>query len=161
MSRNKYRPHLQVLPEDDANRQMVNGFKLHHKVRDCIDSLPPARGWRKVLESFEEIHIPVLRRTPQRLLVLLIDSDDQEDRCQSIRNRIPADLMDRVFVLGTRGEPENLKIDLGPSFESIGARLAKECAENSGELWNHEQLRHNAAELERLRERVQPFLFES
>jgi hypothetical protein len=29
MSANKYKPHVVVLPEDDANRQLANGFLTH------------------------------------------------------------------------------------------------------------------------------------
>jgi hypothetical protein len=40
---NKYVPHLLVLPEDDANRQLAEGFVI--EVRDerriCVAALPP------------------------------------------------------------------------------------------------------------------------
>ena len=29
MSVNRYRPHIMILPEDDANRQLANGFVSH------------------------------------------------------------------------------------------------------------------------------------
>jgi hypothetical protein len=32
MSVNKYQPHILVLPEDDANRQLANGFVLDQSV---------------------------------------------------------------------------------------------------------------------------------
>jgi len=35
MSINKYEPHLLVLPEDDANRKIANGFILHCHNRRC------------------------------------------------------------------------------------------------------------------------------
>jgi hypothetical protein len=34
MSVNKYLPHVLVLPEDDANRQMANGFFLDQSFGD-------------------------------------------------------------------------------------------------------------------------------
>jgi hypothetical protein len=29
MAVNRYKPHIYVVPEDDANRQIANGFLLH------------------------------------------------------------------------------------------------------------------------------------
>lgn len=59
MRLNKYRPHLLVLPEDDANRQIANGFILHPNVNSrAIQVLPPSGGWRKVLEDFRNVHAP-------------------------------------------------------------------------------------------------------
>lgn len=48
MSINAYKPHLLVLPEDDANREMANGFLLDSRVLMCnMSVLPPAGGWRR------------------------------------------------------------------------------------------------------------------
>ena len=53
MSGNKYRPHICVLPEDDANRQIANGFLTNFNVAmKSINILPIANGWRRVLEDF-------------------------------------------------------------------------------------------------------------
>lgn len=46
MSINKYKAHLLVLPEDDANRQMANGFILDPNLNErVIQVLPPVGGW--------------------------------------------------------------------------------------------------------------------
>lgn len=43
---NRFKPHLLVLPEDDANRQIAVGFLLEPALRlRSIQILPPARGW--------------------------------------------------------------------------------------------------------------------
>ena len=48
MSVNKYLPHLLILPEDDANRELANGFVLNHAVNSrAVQILPPAGGWKK------------------------------------------------------------------------------------------------------------------
>ena len=76
MALNKYRPHLLVLPEDDANRQIANGFILdtHLNIR-AIQVLPPAGGWKKVLDDFTTVHAAEMQNIPKRMMVLLIDFD--------------------------------------------------------------------------------------
>lgn len=92
-------------------------------------------------------------------MVLLIDFDGDKNRLSRVKARIPAHLNDRVYILGARNEPEDLKAaDLG-SYETIGAALAQDCREETDRTWGHPLLRHNAGELERLRERVRPILF--
>lgn len=38
--------------------------------------------------------------------------------------------------------------------------MAEDCREGTNTMWDHELLRHNAGELERLRKRVRPILFQ-
>jgi hypothetical protein len=157
MSVNKSKPHVLVLPEDDANRQIANGFQLDISSRQ-IQVLPEAGGWIRVLECFTEDHVWAMARFKERFMILLIDFDNKEARLQSVKTKIPTHLNERVFVLGTLTEPEDLKNDLG-SFETIGSALAKDCREGTNETWSHELLRHNAPEILRLREQVRPVLF--
>jgi hypothetical protein len=66
---NKHKPHVIVLPEDDANRQIANGFLLDPSIKPRnIQVLNPAGGWGKVLDSFLEDHVAGLRKWPQRHL---------------------------------------------------------------------------------------------
>ncbi len=157
---NKYIPHLLVLPEDDANRQIANGFLLNPNLKNrSIQVLPPAGGWTKVLEDFSSVHVSEMQTYSQRRIVLVIDFERHEDRLSLVREKIPQALADRVFVLGTMSEPENLKIAFGESFEEIGKALAKDCAYNTNELWGHDLLSHNAPEINRMIISVKPFLF--
>ncbi len=89
-----------------------------------------------------------------------MDFDDKpEDRKSFVEREIPEDLKNRVFVLGVRSEPENLKKAIDKNYEAIGTALAKDCAENKQDFWMHELLKHNESELKRLIENVRPFLF--
>jgi hypothetical protein len=92
-------------------------------------------------------------------MVLLIDFDEREERLSDAKARIPLDLEERVFIIGALGEPEDLKKEFGPSYEAIGMELATDCHKETNEVWGHSLLRHNAAELDRLREHVRPILF--
>lgn len=161
MSVNNEKPHVLVLPEDDANRQMANGFLLDPSIKPRnIQVLPPARGWGKVLDSFVKEHVAKLRTYPGRHLVLLIDFDEHmEERQQRFRESIPEDLQDRVFLLGTQSEPEPLRKKCGDKLENIGKKLATECFHNKTELWRHPLLAHNAKERTRLNEKVRSILF--
>lgn len=59
MSINRYQPHIFVLPEDDANRQMANGCVKSLTVNGrVIQILPPVGGWMNVLDRFEKIYVP-------------------------------------------------------------------------------------------------------
>jgi len=162
MSVNKDRPHVLVLPEDAANRQIAVGFSLclDFYVQRQMQVLNEVGGWTKVLSTFESDHIAMMDRTPNRNLILLIDFDDQPERLGEAQSRIPERLRERVFILGALSTPERLKNALG-TYEQIGTRLAESCRSESDAIWEHELLRHNAGQLTRLRERVRPILFGS
>jgi hypothetical protein len=158
MSVNKAKPHIHVLPEDDANRQLVNGFLL--ELSTCqIRVLPEAGGWTKVLKQFKSVHVPELKNHQERLMVLLIDFDGKEDRINKAKKVIPPQLIDRVFVLGAWKEPEDLKKAKLGTFETIRQKLAKDCREDTRTTWGHELLRHNASELDRMSASIRPILF--
>jgi hypothetical protein len=157
VSADKYKRHLLVLPEDDANRQLANGFLKSldlNKARQ-LQVLPVAGGWECVLDQFASDWAPRMDNNGNRFMVLLIDFDGKNDRLSRAKAVIPAQLADRVFVLGVWTAPEGLK---GPC-ESIGKALATDCREETEKTWGHALLRHNAGEVERLRTSVRPFLF--
>lgn len=161
MITNKYRPHILVLPEDDANRQIANGFILDSNLNGrAIQILPPAGGWRRVVDAFKDIHAHEMQKYSQRRIALLIDFDQhREKRLVSIREEIPPTLIDRVFILGVLSEPEDLRIRINKSFEDIGKVLSQDCVENTRSLWGHDLLKHNETELDRMIQSVKPFLF--
>jgi len=149
MSVNKDRPHVFLIPEDDANRQIANGFRLEFGNRQ-FHVEPVAGGWREVLLRFSSDHVNEMSRYPERLMILLLDFDRKFERRDEAKGHIPDQLMDRVFVLGVWNEPEDFKhANLG-SLETIGRRLARDCRDNTKEVWRHEFLGHNAEELARL-----------
>jgi hypothetical protein len=160
MSVNKYRPHVLVLPEDQANTDIVNGFLLHqlHDPR-AIDVLPPAGGWSRVRDEFAETHISEMRKRSLRHMILMVDFDGQDHRRNAVQEVIPEDLADRVFVVGAWSKPEALRVATGCSLEKLGSKLATECCDGSRALWNHPLLRHNALEVERMTSLLRPFLF--
>ena len=161
MSVNRYLPHVLVLPEDDANRQLANGFLLDRDLSTWrIQVLVEAGGWSDVLEHFVSDHVGDMDRYPARFMILLIDFDGREERLQHAKTRIPEHLTDRVFILGALTEPEALKADLG-DYETIGLNMARDCREETEKTWGHRLLRHNASELDRLRVKVRPILFPS
>ena len=74
MSVNKYLPHVLVLPEDDANRQLANGFLLDESLSmRQIQVLEVAGGWKEVLNRFNSDHIGEMDKYQERFVVLLID----------------------------------------------------------------------------------------
>ncbi|NEP12719.1 MAG: hypothetical protein F6K14_21425 [Symploca sp. SIO2C1] len=161
MSLNRYKPHIFVLPEDDANRQIANSFVLHPHLKErVIQVLPPARGWKKVVSKLLEIHVPEMWQYSEERIVLLIDFDQDKERLSYVNSQIPDDLKDRVFVLGVLSEPEKLRTGIKKTFEEIGEALANDCYDNTNELWGHELLKHNKTELERMIDYVKPFLFD-
>jgi len=54
MSINKFKPHILVLPEDDANRQIANGFIQALNVNErAIQVMPNADGWKKAVDNLQ------------------------------------------------------------------------------------------------------------
>jgi hypothetical protein len=160
MSRNRYQPHIIILPEDRANEEIANGFIEYPNVNErAIQIERPAGGWGKVIEKFREVHVPEMRLFTKRMIVLLIDFDRSEDRFSYVESQIPHDLKERVFVLGVQSNPESLRRDIQKNFEGIGEILAKDCSDNTNQLWGHALLKHNKTELERMILSVKPFLF--
>ena len=114
MSVNKYKPHVLVLPEDDADRQIANGFILEPNLNQRnIDILRPSGGWPRVVEDFTSIHALDMQKLPVRMMVLLIDFDERDDRLEKVKQQIPEELSDRVFILGVWSNPEKLKQSIG------------------------------------------------
>jgi len=156
---NREQPHVIVLPEDDANRQLANGFQLRldWDRQRWLRVLPVAGGWTYVLQLLPTLEMD---RWPLRLVVLLIDFDNHfTARLQNVKAQIPAHLTDRVFILGALQTPEALKKAGLGSYEDIGVAMAEDCRQETDTTWGHALLQHNAGELDRLRQRVRPLLF--
>ena len=158
---NKYEHCVYVIPEDDANRQIADGFALHRHVDSRrVQVMPPAGGWNYVLTTFQKEYVQKLRDYPKAHVVMLIDFDNCFDvRRVNFENNIPADIKPRVFVVGSKGTPEKLKNSLNKSFEEIGTSLAGDCDTQTTALWEHEELNHNEPDRLRLLQTVRPFLF--
>lgn len=161
MSVNRERPHILILPEDDANRQMANGFMLYPMLfYRRIQVLAVAGGWTQVLDLFTADHRTQMDRWRDRLMVLLIDFDGRADRLKEARSRLPQHLNERVFVLGAWSQPEALRQAGLGSYEEIGLAMARDCHDGTRTTWGHELLRHNATELDRLTRRASSILFQ-
>ena len=165
---NKYADHLLVLPEDDANRRLVNGFLMNVGVMyRRIAVLPEARGWENVMAALQDrAFINGLIAYPKRHLLLSIDFDGKvEARLTGYADAVaalPAAIRDRIYLLGSLETPERIRAACGLQFEDIGKRLASECPPPpAGSLWSHAHMQQNAPELSRLVAQVQPFLFQA
>lgn len=163
MATNKFLPHVLGLPEVDANRQIARGFRLDDGLLNSqrqIQVLPIAGGWCRVVELFLSEHVREMDRYTNRFMILLVDFDGSEGRRAEITAQIPLRLSERVFILGSSGEPEDLRRDLAASYECIGSGMAKDCRAQTSHVWGHKMLLDNTSELIRLRVSVCPFLFE-
>lgn len=158
---NKKQPHVYALPEDDADRQIADGFCLHPGVDTRrIQVMPPVGGWEYVLHKFVDEYISILRRHPDAYVVMIIDFDGRTDeRRAQFDQSIPTDLKTRVFVLGSKDNPETLRRELKRGLEAIGILLAQDCDQGTMQVWNHPQLAHNDADRQRLDQTVKSFLF--
>lgn len=168
MSVNRFAPHLQVLPEDDANRQFMNGVQLNPRIKPRqLQVLQPLGGWVIVLDQLSDCAVVRdLENNTQRHLLLLIDFDQHyADRWQLYQDKkaaLPAGVADRVYLLGCLDEPETFKSACPPrrALEQLGRELADDCDPPPvGNLWQHAHLQHNAGEVARLVAQVRPFLF--
>lgn len=158
---NKFLEHIFVIPEDEADEEIANGFALHDRVdARRIQVMPVAGGWKHVLATFQAEYVPRLRKYPLGHVVMLIDFDGYtESRMKYFRERIPDDLRQRVFVVGSSTNPEAIEKAVNLPREQIGRSLAEACVSNVDDLWDHELLQHNAEERARLADAVSRFLF--
>lgn len=161
MSVNKHLRHVFVLPEDDANRQLATGFHLDVDVARQLQVLTEAGGWTHVRNLFVSDHTDEMRRYAERLMVLLVDFDNDVDRLQKMKAVVPPDLADRVFVLGALDEPEALRRAGLGSYEAIGKAMAADCRSGTRKIWAHELLKHNLDEVGRFSHAGCGFLFKT
>jgi hypothetical protein len=152
---NAFKPHLVIVPEDDANKALAIEFflKLPDMPVRAYQVEPVAGGWLSARERLLQL-CRTMTRFPERHVLVLVDFDESADRRDHVVEVVPEALRDRVFVLGVWSEPEALQSAHGHAkLAAIGHALARECDEG-GALWQHALLAHNAPEVARLR----PFL---
>ena len=155
MSANKYDFHLLVIPEDDANRQIMTGFNTHLNINaHQIQVEPVAGGWLKALETFKSDHTRKMDDLDKRHVLILIDFDNHLERREMAKEYIPENLRDRVFVLGCLSEPEMIRSATGLSKEGLGEALAEACLHGHGDVWENSILAHNQKELARMQNTI-------
>lgn len=151
MAANKYLPHLLIIPEDDANRQLVNGFTKNLSIESRqIQTDKVAGGWSDALKAFVDVHVPLMREYKNRYVLILIDFDERENRMGKAQAVIPEDLAERVFVMGSWSEPEKLAAELNMSKEKVGEAMASACVDGGIGVWESDLLVHNQSELRRM-----------
>jgi hypothetical protein len=116
-------------------------------------------GWTKVCDEFKDVYVPRLNKNKNCYVLMLIDFDGRRDRRNWVDGLNPDDLRDRVFVIGVLSRPEKLKEDTRLTFEGIGRELEKDCPRQPAGIWNHELLKHNAVELDRMWKTLGAILF--
>jgi len=142
-------------------RQIANGFKNNpHVDASQIKVMPEAGGWSKVLDTFREEYIPKLKSNKLVHVIMLIDFDGKyAARRGDFESQTPNDIKDRVFVVGVKQNPQELKRELGKKLEQIGSLLADDCFAGTLTTWSHEHLKHNDPDRLRLIGVVKPILF--
>lgn len=150
-----------MIPEDDANRQLANGFKDHPAVAQRnLDIRPVAEGWVHVLKVFEDEYVSFMRRHSAVHVVLLLDFDVKgESRRELCEKHIPDDLKPRTFLIGTSDTPEGFKKNMNLTLEKLGFELAAGCDREDLGLWTHPHLAHNLDEVKRMRQTIHGILF--
>ncbi|MGC4032337.1 MAG: hypothetical protein QM754_11515 [Tepidisphaeraceae bacterium] len=156
-----------MLPEDRADNAIAIGFRSHDQVQTArMQIVNVANGWARARDQLEAEYIPSLQCNENLHLVIVIDFDEQfVTRREDFDARVPAQLKNRVFVIGARKTPEVLKKAIKSSFgnlsfEEIGKKLAEDCYKRTSTIWSHSELQHNAPDLRRLFDVVRDILFE-
>jgi hypothetical protein len=139
---------------------MANGFVMGVEFNDRqVQVMPVAGGWPSVRDDLHSEYIRTLREFDGAHVVLLVDFDAIETRVPDMLRDVPEELLDRVVVIGAKTDPEELRRSLRLSFEEIGLRLAEECRDGVVELWGHELLINNAAEIDRAGSAIRAVMF--
>ena len=159
MSVNRNQEHLLILPEDKACGDIVAAFiaNVEERFSRKAQLLSPAGGWRHAIEQVSSDDND-LGSYPMRHLLLVIDFDDHAERRNEIEAAIPQQLSNRVYIVGSLKEAEDLKPVFG-RYELVGEALWKACMDQTNDPWEHELLAHNLPEVKRLMPIVQRLLF--
>lgn len=140
---------------------------LHDQLMSTIQPMKVAGGWPNAKFLLQDVHVPEMKRNPNIYLVVLIDMDKktapiigpEETRKHDFQKLVPSELRARVAILGARKDPESLTRKTNRSREEIGMQLATECYDGTRSLWEHEDLRHNLDELDRIGDQLRKILF--
>ena len=161
---NKFRDHLVIVPEDQKNNDLINGFvnaSLFESRAFQVQAI--AGGWPKAVDSLQHMQLAAL---PLRRILLVIDFDEKlESRYGQVNDRLSKFLAptehQRVYLLGTRSEPEDFRSTLKMSSEQVGAQLYLDCKTPQPGLWGHALFTHNLKTRARLIAEILPFLINS
>lgn len=135
MASNKFQWHLRIFVEDDANRQIVNGFLesfFQHNIPRCIRVLPPSGGWRATLDAAQ---LDCVEGCSCRRVLAVIDCDGDANRiCTATANG-----QANLYIMGCCEEPEKLRqlLQHPGHFSTLGDSLAREYCHNNTSLWLH------------------------
>jgi hypothetical protein len=165
MSPNRHQNHVIIIPEDDADRQIANGFCSSYQLGTRsrrVQVVNETGGWHNAVATLHRTYLPHLREFNQARVVLVIDFDSNASRGAEVLEGVPEEFRDRVFVIGSLTDPQDLARSFKKSLEEIGRDIADQCAEGTTQsLWDHDLLEHNQTEVVRLSNLVRPFLFDS
>jgi hypothetical protein len=140
---------------------MVNGFSTLLEINErqfYVYDL--ARGWERGKETLLKLSKGYMREYPSSYALLIVDFDRNAHRGSEIKNQIPEEVRDRVFVVGVLNEPENLKNSTGMKFEQLGLQIAEGCKDSNIDFWERQELlAHNVDEIRRLSKAVRNLFF--
>ena len=172
---NEYKPHLKILCEDEINQNFAKVFILglnnHQLLSPQIETIKDVTGgWNKAVNDLNEVWLEQLRQNNHLFLLILIDSDGRSNRLNEILSAIPEEFKERVFIMGCLHEPEILKQQSHSAIkqmnkkekvsdEAVGKVLFQHYKNNpKNNLWYSDELKHNADEIERLKENTKHFI---
>lgn len=161
---NKYKSHLDILCEDDINKEIAQGLieMLDYPSQTRIKFLDVAGGWEKCLHRLKD-YIDELIRYETKSLLIIMDFDeciDDRKACfAEILNGIQDEVRNRVFLVGSYYEPEKLKRDLGlmGHNDNVGRMLLEDCIDGN-QFWHTIHLKHNLDELTKLKMHTMEFI---
>lgn len=156
---NKFKPHLFIVPEDDADRQIAVGFQMHLEANGRMQIVDVAGGWLKVVNVIKDEYVPLLNNNPNTHVLGIIDCDKDADRIAEQLKTFPAGIRNRIFLLGVNENPQEFKRSTKMHFAQIGEKLADECYKDELDLWNHEMLSYSSIEALRAKNALRELVF--
>ena len=166
MSVNKYKKHVMVYAEDEATKQLAESFLNDDGFDLRRVTLQKCQGWKDAVERAKR---DGQLDKGERRAVVLIDLDGASTRVTDIKNAVPADLQERIFIIGWTGCIEQLKINAncrGIGFQKLGEQLAADFRGSCAGIWTNQAFvqmhepdtKTGASECQRLRQHVLPLI---
>lgn len=170
MSINRQQKHVIFFGEDEATRNLAQGFIEGENINElrCDVWHTFGTGWKSTTEAMELVG---MSRYPLTHLILVIDLDRQEKHhIEDLKQEIDqTSFSDRVYVIGGSKDVQALQRaftaanSIGKiSAQDTGREIANQCFKDEScveGVWCDPALEHNRTELERICRNLKDIIF--
>ena len=165
---NKNKPHLVIVPEDEAWATLTRGFFMA-RAEGNIKVDRTCGGYNKEMTHFKDKLQPKMASNPNMHVLLLVDFDRKfASRMTNFTQLVYPDYNKRAFMVGCKDEIQNLNTEYGGGkLEDLGQTMGNICLGDVTAMhtpkginpWTLPQILKSAVQVSLLKTRTFSFLF--